>query len=69
MSGLIVTIFLILAVASASVVASIIVLSLFDLVQRRMKPATSKDEKAKSEPSNATDLVEAVSGWRRERDV
>jgi hypothetical protein len=69
MSGSIVTLFLILAAASAGVVASITVPSLFDLVQRRSKSPTSKNEETKGKPSNVTDLGEALSAWRRERDV
>jgi hypothetical protein len=68
MADLIIAAFVILAATSVAVVGSLVVLSLFDLVQGRKKPVPHENEEV-SEPNNAPDLGEALNAWRRERDV
>jgi hypothetical protein len=70
LNGLIVTMFLVLLAASAAVVASMIVLALFDLVLSRKRPsATTEVTDSDSEITNSSNLERAFSKWRRERDV
>jgi hypothetical protein len=70
LNGLIVTVFLVLLAASAAVVASMIVLALFDLVLSRKRPsATTEVTDSDSEITNSSNLERAFSNWRRERDV
>jgi hypothetical protein len=67
-NGLIVAVFLILLVASAAVVGSMIVLTLFDLALSRKRPSgTTAVIDSDPETTNRSNLEMAFSNWRRER--
>ena len=69
-NGSIVAVFLILMAASVAVVGSMIVLALFDRVlsRKRSSGITTKVIWGHSERANRSNLEEAFSNWRRERD-
>ena len=69
-NGSIVAVFLILMAASVGVVGSMIVLALFDRVlsRKRSSGITTKVIWGHSERANSSNLEEAFSNWRRERD-
>jgi len=64
--GLLVTTFLILFVASITVVGSMLVLALLDLVIGKKRASTEKLD-GNSKRAHSLDLEEAMSNWRRER--
>ena len=66
--GLLVTTFLILFIASIAVVGSMLVLALWDLVMSRKRQPVING-KSDANPAQGPDLEEAMSNWRRERDI
>ena len=66
--GLLVTTFLILFIASIAVVGSMLVLALWDLVMSRKREPVING-KSDANPTQGPDLEEAMSNWRRERDI
>jgi hypothetical protein len=71
MDGLVVTVFLILMAASIAVVGSLIALALSDVLMSR-KPqsdVTKEVIEADRGPAESLSLEDAMSNWRRERDV
>jgi hypothetical protein len=67
-NGLIVAVFLILLVASAAVVGSMIVLTLFDLALSTKRPSgTTAVIDSDPEITNRSNLEMAFGNWRRER--
>ena len=67
--GLLVTTFLILFVASTAVVGSMLVLALSDLVVSRKRPSDVTNAMLDAKLAHIPDLEEAMSNWRRERNV
>ena len=67
--GLLVTAFLILLVASIAVVGSMLVLALCDLVVSRKRPSDVTNGVLDANLPHGPDLEEAMSNWRREREV
>jgi len=68
---LLVSTFLVLFVASTAVVGSILVLALSDLVisRKRLSDVTTGMVDANSKIAHLPDLEEAMSNWRRERNL
>lgn len=71
MDGLVVTVFLVLVAASVAVVGSLIVLALSDLLISRKHPSGVTKEliDGNCETADSPSLEEAMSNWRRERDL